>query len=108
MTKNSDVASRPFDEDVGQHLTRRLWIQGAACTAIGASLFSFSPKVAAQTQAPPLADLIRAMTTLTGLRIKENWVGGTAGLVGIILDSAKGMRELDLNEIEPFNDLLLR
>jgi hypothetical protein len=108
MTKNSDVASRMVDEDVSQRVTRRLWLQSAACTAVGASLFSFSPKVVAQTQAPPLAYLIRAMTALTGVRIEENWIGSTAGLVGIILDSSKGMRELDLGEIEPLNDFLLR
>lgn len=108
MTKNRDVASRPVDEDVSQRITRRLWLQGIACTTVGVSLFRFSPKVGAQAQAPPLTDVIRAMSALTGIRIEESWVGGTAALVGIILDSSRGLRELDLGETEPLNDFLLR
>ncbi len=58
-------------------------------------------------QMPSLSDVIRAMSTVTGGRIEENWVGPTATLVGIILDYSKGLREIDLGELEPPTDFLV-
>jgi hypothetical protein len=93
-------------EEEGRLLTRRLWLQGAGLAAVGASAPGFSPGVNASPQAPALPDVIRAMTLVTGGRIEENWIGPTASLVGIILDSSKGLRQLDLGEIEPPIDSL--
>jgi len=99
------AASRGVGTEAGQRVTRRLWLQGAACTAVGVSTAgistaNFSPSVGV-AQAPPLSDVIRAMSAVTGGRIEENWVGPTATLVGIILDYSQGLREIDLGEIEP-------
>lgn len=108
MMENERAASPEADEEAGQRLSRRLWLQGLACTAVGMSATGFPQSVGAVAQARPLSDVIRAMSAVTGSRIEENWVGPTAALVGIILDSSKGLRELDLGEIEPLNDFLLR
>jgi hypothetical protein len=105
MMKNKQAGAPGGDEESGQRMTRRLWLQSAACTAVGVSAAAFPSSAEAVAQAPPLSDVIRAMSALTGSRIEESWVGPTASLVGIILDSAKGLRELDLGETEPATDL---
>lgn len=105
------ASSREVDKEAERRITRRLWLQGMACTAVGVSAAGvstadFSPGVVATAQASPLSDVIRAMSAVTGGRIEENWVGPTATLVGIILDSSKGLREIELGELEPPTDFL--
>ena len=99
--KNKRAATRGLDGEPNQRITRRLWLQGVACTAVGVSAGGFPSNAESLVQAPPLADVIRAMSAMTGGPIEEKWVGPTAVLVGIILDSTKGLRELELGEIEP-------
>lgn len=104
--RNRHAGSGDEDGEGVQPITRRLWLQGAVLTAVGASTAGFSPRVNASPQTLALPDVIRAMTLVTGGRIEENWIGPTASLVGIILDSSKGLRELDLGEVEPPIDSL--
>lgn len=108
--KDRDKGTERLDEKLSQPITRRLWIQGVACAAAGATTvgLSMNEEVLGQGQAPPLASAIRAMTAVTGARIEENWIAPTASLVGIILDYSKGLRELNLGEIEPATDFLAR
>ncbi len=105
---NRDAAATPADGKPSQQITRRLWLQGMACTAAGVSAASLLPDGEARAQAPPLADVIRSMSAVTGEVIEENWVGPTASLVRIILDYSKGLRALDLGEVEPATDFLAR
>ncbi len=107
MKKSDDVAETA-DEKSGEQMSRRIWIQSVACAAAGVSAIVLSPNVEAQGQAPPLAPAIRAMTAVTGDQIEENWIGPPASLVGIILDYSKGLPELNMAEIEPATDFLVR
>lgn len=104
--RNRHAGSGHEAEDEGRLITRRLWLQGAGLAAVGASASGLSPGVNASPQTLALPDVIRAMTLVTGGRIEENWIAPTASLVGIILDSSKGLRDLDLGEIEPPIDSL--
>lgn len=106
--KNMVDAARTTGDKSGQQITRRVWIQGVACAAAGVSTIGLLPNVVALGQSPSLTAAIRAMTAVTGDRIEENWVGPTASLVGIILHTSKGLRELNLGEIEPATDFLVR
>jgi hypothetical protein len=108
MMKNRAEAARNVDEKSSQEITRRLWIQSLACVAAGVSTLGLLSDAEVLGQAPPLTPAIRAMTAVTGAPIEENWVGPTAFLVGIILDSSKGLRELNLGELEPATDFLVR
>jgi len=105
--KKSDDMAETADEKLNQPITRRLWIQSVAYAAAGASTIGLSSNVEAQGQAPPLAPAIRAMMAVTGDQIEESWIGPTASLVGIILDYSKGLRELNLSEVEPATDFLV-
>ena len=104
--RNRRAGSGCGDEEGGQLITRRVWLQGAGLAAVGAPAAGFSPRVNTSPQTSALPDVIRAMTMVTGVRIEENWIAPTASLVGIILDSTKGLRELDLDEVEPPIDSL--
>jgi len=79
-------------------LTRRTWLHiGAAATA-GVVLLPD----AALAQATPLSDALRAMSpAVTGSPLAANWAEPVTGLVGVILDSSKSLRALDLDDIEP-------
>ncbi len=104
--RNRHADSGGGDEEGVQPITRRLWLQGAGLAAVGAPAAGFSPRAPASPQTSALPDVIRSMTLVTGVRIEENWIAPTASLVGIILDSTKGLRELDLGEVEPPIDSL--
>lgn len=104
--KNRLAVSRESGAEGGRHITRRLWLRGVACAAVGASAAGTPSSAGAAAEVPPLSDVVRAMSAVTGGRIEEGWVGPTATLVGIILDYSKGLRELDLGELEPPTDFL--
>ena len=106
--KNSDAAATHADGKASQQITRRLWLQGMACTAAGVSTAGLWSDGEVRAQAPPLPDVIRSTSAVTGEVIEENWVGPTASLVRIILEYSKGLRALDLGEIEPATDFLAR
>lgn len=97
------------EESVNDHaqFTRRLWLQGMACS-VGLSVSGLTPSVAATAQDSSLADVIRAMSAMTGTELAENWVSPTASLVSVILDYSKAMRKLDLGELEPATNFLPR
>jgi len=97
------------EESISDHaqLTRRFWLQGMAC-CVGLSVAGPSMSVAATPQDSRMADVIRAMSALTGTDLAENWVGPTASLVAVILDYSKAMRQLDLGELEPPTNFLPR
>jgi len=108
MMSDTDKVALTAVGQSGQPITRRLWLRSVACASAGISTVSLSSSVKTAAQAPPLSDVIRSMAALTGGPVEENWVGPTASLVGIILGYSRGLRELDLGEIEPATDFLIR
>lgn len=78
-------------------LTRRDWIATATLTAAG-----FAVCVApAMAQESALESTLKNMKSITGLPLSENSAASVTALVGVILESSKGLRDLDLDGIEP-------
>ena len=98
--KSDDASYQVASVDRRGQFTRRLWLQGVACS-LGLSVVGLSAGGDAAVQDSPTAAAIRAMSTMTGGELAEPWVGPTASLVSIILDYSKGLRQLDLGELEP-------
>jgi hypothetical protein len=108
--KDESIESSVDEEAIRQSITRRRWLQGVGCTALAISTtrLSSNVEVLAQQTTPPLANLIRAMSAVTGSEVAENWINPTASLLGIIISSSKGLREINLGELEPATDFLAR
>ena len=109
--KDERNGSSVDDEVLSRQITRRLWLRGMGWTAVAISTTALSTNVevlAQQQITPPLSNVIRAMSAVTGTEVEENWINSTASLVGIIINSSKGMREIDLGELEPSTDFIAR
>lgn len=89
------------DEKSHQGISRRLWLHSVTLTTVGLSINARPLIAKANQQSVPLADVVRAMSAITGQPIAEKWVNPTASLLGIILHSTKGLRDLDLGDLEP-------
>ncbi len=75
---------------------RRAWIQGSAATLT--VLFSGSQLPA---QEAPLRSTLDSMSSVTGLRLGDQWLDAVATLVNAILEDSKPLRSLELGALEP-------
>jgi hypothetical protein len=90
-------ASQRRDERTSNLVSRRAWMIASAASA-GAMLV---PGVSV-AETPTVIDAVRAMSpALTGTQLPQTWAEPVAGLVGIILESSKSLRALDLGDVEP-------
>jgi hypothetical protein len=55
-----------------------------------------------------LREAIRQMSLMTDAALPERWVEPTTALVGVILEYSKGLRALDLGELEPATFFIAR
>jgi len=78
-------------------ISRRDWIATATFAAVGATVYA---PVAAAQQTSWVATL-KSMEPMTGSMLPDKWAAPVADLVGIILESSKGLRSLDLRGTEP-------
>jgi hypothetical protein len=108
MMKNSSEPSLTECEKSDRGISRRLWIHGMALTTVGISTIARPSPLKASQPAVPLTDVVRAMAVVTGQPVAEKWVNPTASLLGVILNSTKSLRELELGEIEPKHSCLDR
>jgi hypothetical protein len=81
----------------GSDVTRRAWL--SRCSTFGITAALLGPRLMAQEDSA--AATIRSMSWITGAHLPEAWVQNTAGLVQVILDDSRVLRELDLADIEP-------
>lgn len=89
--------SNRIQEHCSAGVTRRRWLLHSASLGIAAGLLG--PRLSAQEDLT--ASTLRSMSWMTGSELPDAWVQPTAGLVKVILDDSRSLRELDLGEIEP-------
>ncbi len=77
-----------------QPVTRREMVM----TLLASSALAATPTFA---QGQAFASAIRAMSPITGADLPAARVEPTSGLVGIIVEISKPLREIDLGEMEP-------
>ena len=78
-------------------VTRRDWLATATLTAAGIGVCL--PSATAQVSA--LESTLKNMQSITGLPLSEKSAASVTALVGVILESSKGLRDLDLDGFEP-------
>jgi hypothetical protein len=77
-----------------QYVTRREMV----VTLLASGALVATPMLA---QEQSFASAIRAMSPMTGAELPAGRVEPTSGLVGIIVEISKPLREIDLGEMEP-------
>ena len=76
-------------------LTRRDWLAITAVSTVGACVPSLS------AQEVSLETTLKSMEPLTGAVLSRDSLASASSLVSVIVESSKGLRSLDLGEIEP-------
>jgi len=89
--------TRPAHNDENCALSRRDWLATATLGAVGVGLGAAN----AVAQSSPFEASLKSMDPITGRTLTEPWISPTATLVSVIVASSKGLRQLDLNDIEP-------
>lgn len=86
----------PADDTRNQNaLTRRDWLAITAVSTVGACVPSLS------AQEVSLENTLKSMEPLTGAVLSRDSLASASSLVSVIVESSKGLRSLDLGEIEP-------
>jgi hypothetical protein len=86
----------PTHTDNKGALSRRDWLATAVIGAVGIGL-----SADAVAQSAGVESSLKSMASITGRSLTEPWTAPTAALVGVIVESSKGLRQLDLHDIEP-------
>ncbi len=81
-------------------LTRREWL-GCGLAASGWMAMSNSALWAHSASSPSLPDITRSMLAITGGGISKERLENATALFGVILDTSKELRAIDLGDLEP-------
>ena len=83
------------DTRIQNSLTRRDWLAITAVSTVGVCVPSLS------AQEVSLEATLKSMEPLTGAVLSRDSLASASSLVSVIVESSKGLRGLDLLEVEP-------
>ena len=96
---SSNLVPAPKDRPESA-LTRRECL-GYGLAALGCPVLGSMPALAQGQSTTPLLGVTRSMFAITGARISDARLQSATALFGVILDTSKELRAIDLGEIEP-------